>query len=163
MSAAQLPHYLKYARLDSRATKVLTSDCKFKFCGLPCCKSIGLLRSRRAIYSSVSKRSKRKDCDRLSGTPDGYGFGPGPNRAVKPANQRTYRAFQDPQKGQPFSPRPVADGPAATEVARLFEEDGHPALPRNGGTTWTAPLRLVSINRLGRTKEQKQTRESSSL
>jgi hypothetical protein len=145
ISAAQLPHYLKCARLDSRATKVLTSVCKFKFCGLPCCKNIGLLRSRRAIFSSVSQRSKRKNCDRLSSTPDRYRFGSGPDCAAQPADQRTHRAFQDTQERQPFSPRPVKDGLATTEFTRLFEADGHTALPRSRGATWTAPLRYCRL------------------
>src|SRR3979409_2056323 len=50
-----------------RYRSVNFSDVILSFCGLPLSRQ-GLLRSGRAIFSSVSKRSKGKNCDRLSGT-----------------------------------------------------------------------------------------------
>ena len=112
-----------------------------------------LLRFRRTIFSSgISKRSKRKNRYRLSSTRFRHRVAPGPNRPVEPANQRTDRAFQNAQEGQSFAARTAKDGLAATQSARLFEENRHPALPRSCGETWIAAI-----------AKDFSTRESSTL
>src|SRR5690606_31454609 len=48
-----------------------------------------------------------------------------PDRAHQPA----HRALQDPQEGQPLTPRPAEDGRPAPSAARLLEAQGSGTLP----------------------------------
>ena len=83
-----------------------------------CAEFRALLRSRRAILSSViSKRSKRENRYRLSSARFRHGVSPGSNRPVEPANQRTNRAFQNAQEGSSFAARTANDGSATTQFA----------------------------------------------
>ena len=93
-----------------------------------------------SFSGAISKRRKGKACQRFPKTRNGYGFSPGSNRVVKSAHQRTHRAFQDTQERSSFSSRPVEDGLAASESARLLEANRYPAISRSSRSTWFAQV-----------------------
>ena len=139
---------------------VLQSKCYFLGCNLNlavCAQSIWrLLRLRRPSFNSdISQRSKRTNRYGLSSPRFRHRFSPGPDRSIEPAHQRTYRAFQDAQKGQPFPARPAEDGLAASQLARLFETHRHSALPRR---SWKAGIATIA-NEI----RSNYSRESSNL
>src|SRR5437867_9806990 len=121
---------------------MLTSDSLFEFLRFTVPVDCGL---RRAIFSSgVSKRSEGKASQRFSNTRNRYRVSSSPDCAVKPANQRTHRAFQDAQEGQSLAPRAVEDGLSAPELAGLLEDIRHSAVSRSSRPARTAPVNWSS-------------------